>query len=303
MPDASSEATRRAERLATEPWQHAGARGTGLAGFANTARDIWAQRELLGMLTKRELKARYKDSSLGFLWSLARPLTQLFIYYVVLGTFLGNAKAIDNFAIYIFSGLTIFTVFQEIVGSGTASIVVNSGLVKKVYLPREIFTLSSVGSSLFNFLIQFAILLVAALALQTIAFGWDLLYGVAALVLTIIYAVALALLLGALNVYLRDVQYLVEVVLMLAMWGSPIVYSWTQVATRVPGWLTELYLNNPVTLAVIGFQQAMWGATSHGTTPDHLATRMLVALVAGLVLLFVSQRVFARLQGNFAQEL
>lgn len=303
MPDASAVANERAERLATEPWQHAGANGTGLVGFANTVRDIWVQRELLGMLTKRELKARYKDSSLGFLWSLARPLTQLFIYYVVLGTFLGNAKAIDNFAIYIFSGLTIFTVFQEIVGAGTASIVVNSGLVKKVYLPREIFTLSSVGSSLFNFLIQFAILLVAALALQTVAFGWDLLYGVGALVLTIVYAVALALLLGALNVYLRDVQYLVEVVLMLAMWGSPIVYSWTQVASRVPGWLTEIYLNNPVTIAVIGFQQAMWGETSNGTTPDHLATRMLVALVVGLVLLFVSQRVFARLQGNFAQEL
>ncbi|MBD8538751.1 ABC transporter permease [Frigoribacterium sp. CFBP 8751] len=303
MADAKNVASERLRRLEKTDWQDAGATGTFLSGFTSSVRDIWAHRELLGMLTKRELKARYKDSTLGFLWSLARPLTQLFIYYVVLGQFLGAARNIPNFAIYIFAGLTVYTVFSEIVGAGTASIVANAGLVKKVYLPREVFTLSSVGSSLFNFAIQFVILLIAALVTQSLRFGPHLLYGLAGLVLVLVYAVALGLLLGALNVFLRDIQYLVEVILMLVMWGSPIVYSWTQVQNHLPGWLVQVYLNNPVTLAVIGFQEAFWSAGTPGTAPDNLFTRMVVAGLVGLVLLFISQRVFSRLQGNFAQEL
>lgn len=303
MAEAKNIAAQRLARLDQTDWQDAGSTGTFLSGFAASVRDIWGHRELLGMLTKRELKARYKDSTLGFLWSLARPLTQLFIYYVVLGQFLGAARNIPNFAIYIFAGLTVYTVFSEIVGAGTASIVANAGLVKKVYLPREVFTLSSVGSSLFNFGIQFVILLIAAVVTGSLRLGPHLLYGVAGLVLVLVYAVALGLLLGALNVFLRDIQYLVEVILMLVMWGSPIVYSWTQVQNHLPGWLVQVYLNNPVTLSVIGFQEAFWSAGTPGTAPDALFTRMVVAGLVGLVLLFVSQRIFSRLQGNFAQEL
>ncbi|WP_255371603.1 ABC transporter permease [Cellulosimicrobium sp. CUA-896] len=120
-----------------------------------------AQRELLDMLVRRELKARYKDSTLGFVWSLGRPLAMLLIYYVALGQFLGAARSIPQFAVFIYAGLTAWNLFSESLTAGTGSVVANSGLVKKVYLPREVFPLSSIGSALFNFSIQLVILLAA----------------------------------------------------------------------------------------------------------------------------------------------
>jgi len=277
----SDVATRRAQRLADEPWEHAGARSSGFGGFLASVRDIWQYRELLGRLTKRELKARYKDSKLGFVWSLVRPLTMLFVYAVVVGEFLGAARQIENFGIYIFAGLAIYTVYQEIVGAGTSAIVVNSGLIKKVYLPREIFPLATIGPAMFTLVIQLAILIIAAIVTASLhtgepgvgvmTFGMHLLYAPAAIVLAIIWSAAFALALSAINVYLRDIAYLVDVVLVLVMWGSPILYSISMVEERLAGgafeWLLPVYVNSPVTLTVLGFQEAFWQAGAATAPP------------------------------------
>ncbi|AXH35358.1 ABC transporter permease [Humibacter sp. BT305] len=293
----------RSKRLASTPWEEAGPRGGFIGGTVASVREIAGRRELLSLLTRRELKSRYKDSALGFLWSLARPLTQLLIYYLVVGQFLGAARSIQNFAIYIFAGLAIYTLFQETVAGATSSIVSNSGLVKKVYFPREILPLAATGSAIFNFLVQFVILLVAAGLVGTLAFGVHLLYGLASFVIILIYAVAVGLILGGLNVYLRDVQYIVEVVLMLLLWASPILYSWPQATAVMPDWLAQIYLGNPITLCVIAFQEAFWSPGSDGVMLDMLPLRLVIAGAVGVVLLFVGQRWFSRLQGDFAQEL
>lgn len=303
MSDPGAPMHERRTRLAGLAWQDAGSPPGTLSGIASSLKDIWGRRELLGMLTRRELKSRYKDSALGFLWSLARPLTQLLIYYVVVGQFLGAARAIDNFAIYVFGGLTIYTLFSEIVAGGTGSIIVNAGLVKKVYLPREVFPLATIGSSLFNFLIQLGILLAAALLVGTMRWDTSLLFAFGSVALILVYAGALALVLSAVNVYLRDVQYLVEVVLLLLMWASPIVYSIAQVAGVLPSWALQIFIDNPITLAVLGFHMTFWSASDLGIGAADLAARMVVAGVIGLILLFLAQRVFAKLQGDFAQEL
>lgn len=292
----------RARVLAETPLEQVGVAGGFLSGTIPSIRAIWNRRELLDFLIRRELKARYKDSSLGFLWSLARPLTQLLIYYVVIGQFLGSARSIDNFAIYVFSGLTAYTLFSEIVGLGTASIVGNSGLVKKIYLPREVFPLATVGSSLFNFAIQLVILVLASALVGSLTLGENLLYFVGAVAILLLYSTGLAFFLSATNVYLRDVQYLVEVILTLLMWASPIVYSWQQVSSHLPEWLGELYLANPVTLAVLGFHEAFW-QSGGATTPAGLPERMIICIGIGVVLLWLSQRIFSRLEGDFAQEL
>jgi ABC-2 type transport system permease protein len=105
-------------------------------------------------------------------------------------------------------------------------------------------------------------------------------------------------------VFLRDIQYLVEVVLMVLMWASPIVYSWALVDANVHSdALKELYLANPVTLAVLGFQRTFWTGAGADAYPDHLLERILIALVISLVLLVIGHRIFARVEGNFAQEL
>lgn len=266
--------------------------------------NILSQRQLLGLLVRRDLKARYKDSALGFFWSLARPLLQLAIYFVVMGHFLQAAKGIPDFAVYIFAGLTAMGLFTDILIGGTGSILANAGLVKKVYLPREVFPLASVGSGLFNFGIQLIVLLFATLLVGHLPVHWDFFYVVPALLLLLVYATAGALLFSAVNVYLRDMQYLVEVGTMLLFWASPVVYSWQMVTSMVTSSvLVEVYTDNPLTLAVLGFQRAFWIAGEDSAFPPDLLLRMAIAIVIGVVLLILSHRVFLRLQGNFAQEM
>jgi ABC-2 type transport system permease protein len=294
----------RAQHLATLPLVSTGP-GSGFGdGMAGQFRDIWAHRELLSMLTRRELKARYKDSTLGFFWSLLRPLAMLLIYYIALGQFLGAARSIPDFAIFIYTGLTAWGLFAETVTSGTASIVSNGGLIKKVYFPREIFPLSSLGSSLFNFAIQLVILSAATLISRDIPTGVRWLYLPLSLAVIVTWALAWSLLLSAINVYLRDIQYLVEIALMIAFWASPIVYSWQLVAQAITNdFLEKLYLANPITLAVLGFQHTFWVKGDSQPAPPNLALSLGVALVVGVLAVWGAHRVFTRLQGNFAQEL
>jgi len=295
---------RRFSRIAALPFTRIGASEGAARGSVRAIREVFQHRELLGLLVRRDLKARYKDSTLGFLWSLIRPLTQLAIYYVVVGHFLGAARGIEDFAIYIFAGLTAFGLFSDTVVGGTGSIVGNAGLVKKVYLPREIFPLASLGGALFNFAIQLGILLVATLAIGHFPLSWKLLYAIPAILLLTVWGLAFGIALAAANVTLRDVQYIVEVVMMLLFWASPIVYSWSMVqGVTGNGVLLEVYTDNPVTLAVLGFQKAFWVGGSPDSFPPDLMLRMGIALVLGLIALFGAQSLFSRLQGDFAQAL
>lgn len=305
MPDHTLVAEARFARLSDTPMRSVGAvSGFGLHGLWRSLRDIASHREMLDLLIRRDLKAKYKDSALGFLWALARPLVQLAIYYVVLGHFLSAARGIPDFAIFVFTGLTAMGLFQEIAVGGTGSILANAGLVKKVYMPRELFPLASTGSALFNFGIQLLVLLLATVLMGAVPLHIDILYAIPALLVILVYGLAFALFFSAVNVYLRDVQHLVEVATLLLFWMSPVVYSWQMVTSIITNpVLLEIYTNNPLTLAIVGFQRAFWVAGDALAQPSHLLLRLAIALVAGLVLLFISHRVFLRLQGDFAQEL
>lgn len=308
-----SKAEERATRIATLPFESAGSpQGNAVGGFIHAVRDAWAHKELLDLLIRRELKSRYKDSSLGFAWSLIRPLVMLGIYYFAVGKILGADRGIPQFAIFVFCGLTLWGLFSEIVVGGTMSILSNAGLIKKVYLPREIFPLAATGSALFNFGVQLIVLFAATILVWQFPWHWELLYAPAAIVVVVLFGTSLSLFLSAVNVYLRDVQYLVEVGLLILFWASPIVYSYGFVHTALvtahaPGWVEEVYLANPITIAILAFQKAIWLAGSTTTPPasypPNMEWRLLImALVSG-VLIWIAQRVFSRLQGNFAQEI
>lgn len=303
----SSEARLREQRIAALPMQDASATTGFFGGAWRSVVDIWHRRELLTLLVRRELKARYKDSSLGVVWSLIRPLVQLLIYYFAIGQVLGVARSIPSFAIFVFIGLTVWTLFTEIVNNGTTSIVGNSGLIKKVYLPREIFPLAAVGGALFNLMPQLVILVVAMVILGEFPLTLQALWAIPSLLLVIVFGAAVAMLLSAVNVYFRDIQHLVEVALVVLFWASPIVYSYSFVATLAEAHpaLLEVYLANPVTLAVLGLQRGLWqaGAELPANWPPELGLRMVIVFAVSLVLLWFSQRVFSRLQGNFAQEM
>ncbi|EYR64779.1 sugar ABC transporter [Actinotalea ferrariae CF5-4] len=301
---ATSAAEQRMSRIAREPLRPFGPQRGIATGTVASVRDIWGARELVGLLVRRELRARYKNSSLGFVWSLFKPIAQLAIYFVVIGQFLQLARNIPDFAIFIFAGLTVWGLFNEVVAGGTGSIVANSGLVKKVYLPREVFPLSTVGAGLFNFGIQFVVLTLGTVIAGAFPAWANLIYVPLGLVLVMTFSTALAVLLSALNVYLRDVQHLVEIVMLILFWASPIIYSYKFVTAHLGGgFLEELYLANPVTLAVLAFQRGMWVGGAEEPFPSDLGTRLVVATMVSMLLLWVAQRVFSRLEGNFAQEL
>ncbi len=313
-------AQERAARLAALPFERSVSSQQGFfKPFVRSMREILNHRELVGLLIRRELRARYKNSSLGFLWSLIKPLTMLLIYFVAIGQFLGAARGIPQFAVFVYAGLTLWGLYSETVVGGTASIVTNAGLIKKVYLPREIFPLASTGAALFNFVIQFVVLLAASILLGQFALSWNLLYIPAAIFIVLIYGVALAILFSALNVYLRDIEYLIDVGLLIFFWASPIVYAWSFVvqAAKDNGlpWLESVYLLNPMSVAIMAFQKGIWASGSRDTVmsdgsvvaaqpwPADLDLRLAVFAVIGLLLLAIAQRVFGRLQGNFAQEI
>jgi len=272
-------------------------------------REIFQRRELLQLLVRRDLQARYRDSFLGFLWTVIRPIILFLMYYVVLGKFLRAADGVPDFAVYLFAGLTLYGFFNEMVVSATGSILANSGLVKKIYLPREIFPLASIGGAGFMFLVQCVVLLAAAVLFHALPGDLtQMLWFFPSVALILVYGLALGLLLSAVNVYLRDVQYLLDVVVMLAMWASPIVYTWGMVkrafdSFHLPSWVFEIYQNNPITLGVLGFHRAFWGGGTTADYPSELGLRILIAFLIGVVLVFIAHRVFTRLQGNFAQEM
>lgn len=311
-PPAEDAKATRAARLAELPMEAAGPQSGFITGTAKSIRDIWTYRGLLNLLFRRELKARYKDSTLGLVWSLIRPLALLLVYAVAIGKFLGASRGGQDYPIYVFCGLTIWQLFAEIVSSGTGSILGNGGLVKKIYLPREVFPLSTVGSALFNFCMQLVILVIFTVIAGRPPTGTRLIYAVLATALIVIWGTAFAFVLGAVNVYLRDVQYLVEIGLMFGMWMSPVVYQWSRVDASLQGsaLATQLFLANPVTEAVLGFQRAFWvrgdgtvGDGGYRNTISDLGLHMTITIIVGVAFLWLCQRIFSRLQNNFAQEL
>ena len=315
----SETARQRADRLTALPFEQVGRASEGFfRGTGHALRELWQHRELQILLVRRELKARYKDSALGFLWTLIRPVMLLIIYYFAIGYFLGAQRSIPMFGIFVFAGLTLWGLYADILVLGTMSILTNAGLIKKVYMPREIFPLASVGSALFNFSTQFLVLLAAIIVFGQFVWTPDLLYVFPALLLVLLFGTALALLLSAFNVYLRDIQYLVDVAVLMLFWASPIVYSFGMVSGSSVGgtWVEQLYLLNPITVAVLAFQRALWlhgpsvgaqfdemGVKLSSMYPADLDLRLAIMIAIGAVFVWIAHRTFLRLQGNFAQEI
>jgi ABC-2 type transport system permease protein len=312
-------ARQRAERLAAQPLvKLASGPGNFFSGTIYDIREMWDRRELQGILIRREMKNRYKDSTLGFLWTLIKPVAMLLIYFLAIGQILGAARAVPSFAIFVFTGLTLWGLYSDMLVSSTMSILQNAALIKKVYLPRQVFPIASVGSAALNFVVQFGVLAVAIVIFGQIPVTWDVFYIFPAVLIVLIFGAAFALLLSSLNVFFRDVQYLVDVAVVMLFWASPIVYSYTALSNSPYGgtWLEQVYLLNPITIAIIAFQRALWlggpdviaffdknGMDLSSAYPADLDLRLLVAAIVGLVFLWFADRIFHRLQGNFAQEI
>jgi ABC-2 type transport system permease protein len=280
-------------------------------------REIWLSRELLVYLVRTEIKVKYKNSVLGLVWSMIAPAMTLAIYFVVFQFISKNG--IPHFVIFLFAGLLLWNLFQLGVQTGTGVIVANAGIVKKVSFPREILALAAVGSASVFFFFQ-AIVMVIFLVVFHSAPAWNYLpLVVLALVAALVLASGLAILLSSINVYLRDTQHLIEVVMTAWFWACPIVYSFqNQLALRLgQRGITWVYFLNPITPLVLSFQRALYArVTVHSTVAPHPIVNELPAhgfawyagldlgvLGLGLVVFYLALVVFGRLEGNFAEEL
>lgn len=278
--------------------------------------EIWRFRELLGGLVRKELKVKYKNSALGFFWSMLNPALYLGVFYIVFQLFLGSG--IPAFAIYLLSGLLVWNLFSTALGAATGSVVANGSLVKKVYFPREILPLAAVGASLVHFFLQ-SLVLLGALAL--FRYGVSPTYClmlIPALVVLLLFTAALGVLLAAINVYVRDAQHLLELVLLAWFWMTPIVYQYRLVADKIAakGWRPGLLLLNPITSIVLVFQRAIYNrveaTAADGTVIPILPadasawwylSHLLIVGAGSVLLALGALAVFRRLEANFAEEL
>ncbi len=274
-------------------------------------RELWAYREILLNLVRKELKVKYTASVLGAVWSLLNPVVFLAVFSFVVKV-LGNS--IPDFPVFLLSGLLAWNLFSAALLQGSRSVIDNANLVKKVAFPREILPLSSVGVALVDFVLQSSVLL-----LFVFVSGHGL--GAAALVLyplsiltVLVFTVAAVFWASALNVRYRDVGHLLNLGLLVWFWLTPIVYQAALVQRYftnrgTPG-LWNLYLLNPLAPIVLGFQRALYGnPMPNGTQvlPDVSvawnAGVLGIVLAVSTVLLYFTWRLFFRMSGDFAEEL
>lgn len=281
-------------------------------GVGGGLAEVFRQRFLLKLLVRKELQIRYRGSVLGLLWSYVKPGVQFVVFYIALGVFLGlqkspgNPGGLENYAIYLFSGIVLINFFTEALSNASRSIVGNGGLIKKIYLPRELFPVASVWVSGVHFVPQLVVLLAACFFA-----GWhpsllQLAAAAAGFIIIAMLATGLGLLFGSANVYFRDFENIVDMLLMVATWASPVLYSWTMVRDKLgAGWFT-LYQANPITIAVETFHYAFWLPTTDGIPPmppNLLSLWIPAAIIVSFLFLLLGQWTFRRLEGRFAQEL
>ena len=293
-------ATTLIERTSEEPKLRVGRRLRELAGH----------REVLVNLVRKELKVKYTASVLGAVWSLLNPVVFLAVFtFVVYVT--GNQM--PHFPVYLLSGLLGWSLFSNSLSLGARSVVDNASLVKKVYFPREILPLASIGVTLVDFVLQSGVLL-----LFLVVTGYHV--GIHALwmyplsiVTLLVFTLAVTLWVAGLNVRYRDVQHLLNLGLLVWFWMTPIVYQGALVQKFLTGRsdaLWHAYLLNPLATIVFGFQRALYGVVSPGgqdVLPDvsltWMAGMLLAVLAASLLLLGLTWRLFFHLSGDFAEEL
>jgi ABC-2 type transport system permease protein len=307
-----------AQVTTSEPSSAAPARGhsdirvvTGRRSAWRRVLDLWRSHELLVALVRKELKVKYKNSALGFLWSLLNPAMYLVVFTVVFQVFLGSG--IPRFGIYMLSGLLVWNLFSAGIAGGTGSIAGNGNLVNRVSFPREILPIAAVGAALVHFFLQM-IVLAAALAVFRHDVAWEYLpllpVGLVGLLLV---TCALAIALSAINVYARDTQHLLELALLAWFWMTPVIYTFPLVAREIDEhplvWVLRL---NPLLPVVVTFQRALYGIECCASDNTAILTnasmswyvlQLGILLAAGVLLVWGALAIFARLEGRFAEEL
>jgi ABC-2 type transport system permease protein len=279
-------------------------------------RELGRAREILANLVRKEVKVKYKSSLLGVAWSMLNPILYLAVFSLVFTVVL--PRGVPHFPIYLLSGLLPWSLFSGALAMSARSVVDNGNLVNKVYFPREVLPLASLGTALVDFVLEAVVLAVFMLAFAYDFWGKNLLLLPLSFLALLLFTAAVGLWVSALNVRYRDTQHLLSVALLLWFWFTPIVYPsgllYEELApVDVLGVSAfHLVLANPMVGIVMGFQRALYRVVSpvgaDGPVLAPVSLGWLGLLVGGvavgsLVLLWLAWRTFFRMSGDFAEEL
>lgn len=251
-------------------------------------RELWRFRELALTLALRDLKVRYKQTVLGLTWVILQPLAAVLIFTVVFGHLADVPSDSLPYAVFVYSGLVLWTYFSGALTSVAQSLVQNRDLVTKTYFPTLVAPLALVMPGLVDLVVSLAVVAVV-MAVYGVAPGPALVLLPFWVLACILVVVAAGLWLSALNVQYRDVRYTMTFLLQVWMFVSPVVYASTLVAG---GW-EYLYALNPMATVLTGFRWSLAGGPAPG--PEALVSLavVLVSLGTGLVYFLRAERRFA----------
>lgn len=254
-----------------------------------TLKELYAYREMIFSLVRRDLKGRYKGSVLGFLWTFLNPLLQLAVYTLVFSIIMKSN--IEDYYLYLFVALVPWIFFSTSVTGGASSVWSQQDMVKKIYFPREVLPIEFVTSQFVNMLLSLivvvAVLLVSGKGINLVAFlGLPVI-----MIVEYMLALGIALIVSAMSVYLRDLEYLLGIIMMVWQYMTPVMYS----IEMVPEKLMPLFMMNPMTPVIMAYRDILY----YKEFPQ-LST-LLHATVLGVGLLVIGFIVFNKLQKRFAE--
>ena len=232
--------------------------------------EVFRYRSLVSSLILRELKARYRGSVLGFLWTFLNPLLLLGVYALVFNVYF--RIQMEHYAGFMFTGLLPWIWFSSSLIEGTNAITSGGSLITKVLFPGQLLPLVKVGSNLMNFLLSLPILFVF-LGFMGIFPGWNLCWLPLILLVHFAFIAGLVLGLATLNVFLRDIQHILANLLTLWFFLTPILYPLSQ----VPGSFKKFVLLNPAALFTLGYQDIFFYRRS--PDPWHLIPSLILSVV------------------------
>ena len=258
-------------------------------------RQLLRYRALIGALVGRELKARYRGSVLGFLWSFVNPLLLLLIYNFVFTTMMPGARGdgLEPYALFLFCGLLPWTWFASSLLDSANVLIAGGNLIRKVMFPAEVLPIVSVFAGLVHYCLGLVVLAAFFVYFGHPVIATNLAWLPAIVLVQLILTLGLSLLIAALTVHFRDLRDLLANLMTLWFFGTPIIYPLDQ-APESARWLLNL---NPFTHLAVSYQQALFRAE-----PFTGARRLLIVGVASVVVFFVGYFVFDRLRDTLAEE-
>ena len=255
----------------------------------NFFKELYHYRELLKTNVKKDIRGKYKGSFLGILWSFINPLLQVLVYALVF-PYIMKVET-ENYLIFLICGIIPWTWFVTSISQGTTSITNNANLIKKVYFPREILPISVVTSGLINFLISCLIILIFVL-LGGLGITWHLIFLPFIIIIQYLFTLALIFVLSAINVYVKDVEYIVSFIINMLFYATPILYT-TEMFSGPILWLFRL---NPLAHLINAYRDVFY--------VHHIPNLINLSILLGvsILLVVICYIIFKKLEKGFAEE-